>query len=322
MGRPPRGERSAGAWREPADGVRLEDVAAADRLAREAASPFGRALPARELLATFGGDGPEGRRRAQTALELAGVAADPPLARAAPHELVTLRPVAPADRPTAAAPPPRRRAAVAALGALGLAAVLVVALLLRGAVGDDGPAVAWTTPAGDGAPAATAPAAPATTAADAPARPAREAPARTVPDVAARTPPEGQARTAPAAPDRGAAPGARRGRSAPDGREGARAAPAPASERRRRRPRAVRLRIEPTEPSYVCVAEDDGTPIFHGMLAEPLTVRRARLRLRIGVGTARITANGRPLAVRVAPSNFLLTPRGARLLPAGQRMCA
>lgn len=75
-----------GEWRKAADAVPLDDALAGAELAREAATPFGFKRPAHELLAHFGGDGPEGRRRAIAALTLAGVVADPPLVDAAPHQ--------------------------------------------------------------------------------------------------------------------------------------------------------------------------------------------------------------------------------------------
>jgi hypothetical protein len=88
-------------------------------------------------------------------------------------------------------------------------------------------------------------------------------------------------------------------------------------------PRRVRLRIAVTERSYVCVAEDDGRTIYDGFLvqARPFEVTRARVRFRIGVGTARITANGRPIAVRTAPAGFRVGPRAIRPLPSGDPVC-
>lgn len=87
-------------------------------------------------------------------------------------------------------------------------------------------------------------------------------------------------------------------------------------------PGSVLLRIVPTESSYICVADGStGEKLWEGMRTGPYTVRRASLFLRIGVGTARITVNGRPLTVDVAPSTYALTPAGVRPA-AGRSACA
>jgi hypothetical protein len=321
---------TTGAWQEAGDAVGLDDALAAAALAREAQTPFGLKRPAGELLDRFGGDSPEGRRRATAALALAGVAADPPLVSAEPSQWIQLRRAAaaapaaaapsvapapePAPAPTEEPPPTPRRTSWAvrtaakhaptgpvtrerrfAAGALGLVALLLVmvgAVVLRNAVGDDGgtaDALPTTTTAAAVAP-ATTPRTPRTTPPPATTRRARPRPAATPP----------AARTAPAVPPTITQP------TAPP----------------RARPRTVRLVIAPTEPSYVCIADGrSGATVFEGMLTGRYAVSRASLILRVGVATARIGVDGRPLTIDSAPSAYRLTPAGVSGLPDDRPVC-
>ncbi|MBB4664637.1 hypothetical protein [Conexibacter arvalis] len=86
-------------------------------------------------------------------------------------------------------------------------------------------------------------------------------------------------------------------------------------------PRAVTLRIVPSEESYVCIADGSGATVWEGMLTGPYTARKRKLTIRVGVATARITANGRAVRVTKAPGAFELTPRGIRELPGDARVC-
>ncbi|ADB52113.1 hypothetical protein [Conexibacter woesei] len=383
-----RGRRRADAWQETADPVPLADAAVADELAREAAGPFGYKRPARELLARFGGEGDDARRRATAALQLSGVVADPPLAEAAPHQFVQLRrataapgvapappaaaaparadafptadaPVPPAAGSRAAAAPPaagapeaeaappaqpaaarplariagllragysirrrpaagpapdvprNRRIAAGALGLGALALLMVVVVLLRSLAGD-GDETVDALPAGTTATQTTAPASTAT--APAPSRTTSAAP-RTHTTTA---PPARTSRTT-AAPARTPTPTppAPAGTATTATRAVTDATPKP-----RRRPATVRLRIVPTEPSYVCVADaDSGRTLVNEVLEAPYVVRRPKLILRVGVGTARIDANGRPIRVPVAPGAFELTPAATRPLPGDRLVC-
>lgn len=292
--------------------VAPEDAAAAAELARAAASPFGYRQPARALLARFG-DGPDAARRATAALARAGVAAEPPLERAAPEQLVLLRRVGQNREPVTVAP--RQRLRVAAAGLAALVAVLVASALLRGVVGDGGERASDLPP---GAPAAAATTATAAT----PSRTTTATPSRT---VATPSPDD-------ATPAEAAAPGAgterplsqgdtqsetqgdtRRSERDPrrGGADGAATAP----------PRAVALRIVPTERSYVCVTDGGGAPLYEGILTEPYAVKRPRLIVRVGVATARITANGRPVPITTAPATVELTRRAIRPLSDDVRYC-
>lgn len=313
------------AWQQAEQAVPLEDVEAVAELAREAASPFGYRRPAQELLARFGGDTPDARRRATAALALAGVVADPPLASVQPFQWVQLRraevdptalapePAAasPAPAPEPAAPPPpapdppelmpRRpswamrvaarhapsgpvgREGRVRAGALGLLALVALIVAVVALRGAIGsPADRGTTTL----PLATEAAqveTPATTTTTTTPPPAARPRTRTVPGVVA-TPPA-------------------RSRSAA-------------------RRRAVRLRIVPSEPSYVCIADGvGGRTVWEGMLTAPYEARGRRLVLRVGVATARVTVNGRALRIASAPSTYLLTRRGVSGLPADRPVC-
>ena len=74
---------------------------------------------------------------------------------------------------------------------------------------------------------------------------------------------------------------------------------------RQRRPRAtsappgVNLRIAPTAPTYVCVDSGPGTAVlFEDTLDGPRTFRHPRrLRINLGMRSARIALNGEPVAI-------------------------
>ena len=83
----------------------------------------------------------------------------------------------------------------------------------------------------------------------------------------------------------------------------------------------MRLRVVPSEEMYVCIGDGAGTTLWEGMLTGPYEARRARLIIRVGVATARITANGRPVRVTTAPGAFELTPTAIRELPGDQLVC-
>ena len=334
---------SAGAQErpQPLPAIPPADAAAAAELAREAATPFGYRRPARELLAAFGGSGEEERRRATAALARIGIAAEPSLSTAAPDQFVQLRRAAAAPSAAAASAPPvgrsvadgatpEPRAAAAAprggarvpaaqrvaarfaptapvtsdrriaAGALGLGALLVVLVLavaLRGLAGD-GDSAATALPPDDPAPAAAATAT----------APAAAAPERSERGAAEAAPPTA---TAPAA-------------AAERSERGAAEATPPAAAHagaRRPAPRAVRLTVVPAEPSYLCVADGAGRTLWEGMRTGPYVVRGPKLIVRVGVASARIAADGRPVRVTTAPGAFELTPRAIRPLPGDAHVC-
>ena len=90
-------------------------------------------------------------------------------------------------------------------------------------------------------------------------------------------------------------------------------------------PRAVRLRVTPTQETYVCIDTGPGTPIrFEGILAEPRTFRAPKLRVNLGKTDVELTANGKAVAIEPGPDpvGFVFTPRATRPLPVGERPCA
>jgi hypothetical protein len=205
-----------------------------------------------------------------------------------------------------------RRIAAGALGLGALAVVMIVAVALRGGIGAGDDSVANTLPP------ATETTATATTAATT--RTAHSPPPVAGSDGASTRAGGGSpgAESAPSGTTR--APSGAAGASDDAVRAAAGAAPAaPAAQPPR--PRAVRLRVVPSEETYVCIADGGGATIWEGMLTGPYEVRRAKLVLRVGVATARITANGRPVRVTTAPGAFELTPTAIRELPGDQLVC-
>jgi cytoskeleton protein RodZ len=91
-------------------------------------------------------------------------------------------------------------------------------------------------------------------------------------------------------------------------------------------PRGVRVRIAPTEPTYVCVDTGAGTEVvFEGTLDAPRTFGdRRRVRLNLGKRTVSIKLNGRPVTVAESSSSLglSLTRKGSVELPAGNQPCA
>lgn len=93
----------------------------------------------------------------------------------------------------------------------------------------------------------------------------------------------------------------------------------------RPRPTRVALRVAPQDPTYVCIDDARGEIVFEGILEEPRTFRRRRLRINLGKRSARLRANGKrvPIEPGSEPVGFAFTPRGGpKDLPVGQRPCA
>lgn len=94
-----------------------------------------------------------------------------------------------------------------------------------------------------------------------------------------------------------------------------------APERRRqsaRRATTVRLRIVPTEETYVCVDRGEGTDVeVNGVISQPRTFRGRRLRLNLGKTSARVTVNGERLSIRRGPDavGYTFTPRRTAPIP-------
>jgi len=98
--------------------------------------------------------------------------------------------------------------------------------------------------------------------------------------------------------------------------------------RRRRRParrKVATLNVAPSVPTYVCVDTGPGTKIlFEGTLESARRFRAKRVRLNLGKTSAKLTANGRAVALEPLPTpvGYDVTPSSVKSLPAGRRPCA
>lgn len=93
---------------------------------------------------------------------------------------------------------------------------------------------------------------------------------------------------------------------------------------RRAAPRRVRVRVAPSSPVYVCW---DRGPDTESTEISPLsgarTFRGRRIRLNLGNPSARLTVNGRRVALEgPGPFGFDARPGGVREIPVGERPCA
>ncbi len=88
-------------------------------------------------------------------------------------------------------------------------------------------------------------------------------------------------------------------------------------------PTDVRLRIEPSEETYLCVDDGAGRVLFQGTLSEPRTFRERRLRMNLGRTSAVVRVNGErvPLGGGADSVGFAFTPRGRQPLPEAERPC-
>jgi cytoskeleton protein RodZ len=95
------------------------------------------------------------------------------------------------------------------------------------------------------------------------------------------------------------------------------AAPAPP-------PSSVKVRIAPTEPTYLCV--DDGRKtLFEATITSPHSFRGKRVRVNLGRPSARISVNGKPFHYEEGAEavGFSFSRTGhATPLPLGDRPCA
>lgn len=115
-------------------------------------------------------------------------------------------------------------------------------------------------------------------------------------------------------------------RRAPARRAGGQSRP---QQRRAAAPTQAGLRLVPTGDVYVCLVDQDGTPLINGTIfraGETVPLQRARaMRLTLGNGNVEVRVNGR--AVEVPPSStaigFAIDRSGARPLPEDQQpLCA
>jgi cytoskeleton protein RodZ len=99
------------------------------------------------------------------------------------------------------------------------------------------------------------------------------------------------------------------------------------TERRRPAPpQGVNVRVDPAEPTYLCVDTGPGTAVvFEDTLSAPRTFRNPnRLRMNLGKRSISLTANGRPIEIAdsAEPLGIAFTRNGSTELPAGNRPCA
>jgi cytoskeletal protein RodZ len=95
-------------------------------------------------------------------------------------------------------------------------------------------------------------------------------------------------------------------------------------EERRAAPRGVRVRITPSTPVYVCWDRGPDTePTELSPLSSARTFRGRRIRVNLGNPSARLTVNGRRVALEgPGPFGFDMRPDRVREIPVGERPCA
>jgi cytoskeletal protein RodZ len=90
-------------------------------------------------------------------------------------------------------------------------------------------------------------------------------------------------------------------------------------------PTSVKLRITPSEATYVCVDKGSGTDVvFQGTVEDPQTFRGKRLRVNLGKSSVEIRVNGKVVPIEQTPNpvGFEFTPKSTKSLPLGERPCA
>jgi len=85
---------------------------------------------------------------------------------------------------------------------------------------------------------------------------------------------------------------------------------------------AVRLRLEPAEPTYACVVDGSGKQLFGGTLSRAQNFRSKRIRINLGRTSVTVTVNRKRL--RIPPSSDpvgydLRAGKKPKPLPLGQR---
>jgi cytoskeletal protein RodZ len=90
-------------------------------------------------------------------------------------------------------------------------------------------------------------------------------------------------------------------------------------------PTTVKLRITPTDATYICVDRGEGTAVvFQGTVDTAQTFHGKRLRVNLGKSSVEIRKNGKPVPIEQTPNpvGFEFTPKSTKSLPLGQRPCA
>ena len=78
----------------------------------------------------------------------------------------------------------------------------------------------------------------------------------------------------------------------------------------------VKLKVVPTETTYVCVDDGHGTKLFEGTISTTQTFRGKRLRINMGRSSANVFLNGKPVSfARTAAAVGLSFSRTGRVTP-------
>ncbi|MBI5104881.1 MAG: hypothetical protein HZB46_07830 [Solirubrobacterales bacterium] len=280
---------------EPAP-VSLADAEVAAGIARAARKGRGadRAPTLEQLLAAFGEHEPtpDARRRVKAALEVADVRVKPDLEEAAPGQRVLLQ-----VRGGGGSGSGR-----ALGGLLALAAVLAVAAVAATIAGQDDKSAGDDLPADTGV-SVTAP--------------------PTTPPAATTAPEDGGA-TATTAPEDGATTTTTTPATTTPADEPS-AAERRAAERERRRRAAARkrvtVRLTATQPTFLCVEDEDGLQLFGGTLTGRQTFKGDDLRFNIGLASTEVRVNGKVVPLQGSPTGIRVTRKGTTVLASGQRPC-
>jgi hypothetical protein len=85
----------------------------------------------------------------------------------------------------------------------------------------------------------------------------------------------------------------------------------------------VVVRVEATQPTFLCVEDGSGRQLFGGTLSGRRVFKGREIKLNVGLASTHVTVNGRPVPLQGSPAGLAITRRGgARPLPLGQRPCA
>lgn len=297
--------------------VPLADVEIAHRIAEAARTgrPIDRTPTVEQLLAAFGEDAaaePDGRARVARALAVAGVAVSPSLADASPGARVTL------------APGPGGGGRRGGRGRVLLLGLLALVVLIGAAVG-----VAALTRSGDdgGRASALPPGTTATTTTATTSAVATTTAAATTTAVATAAEQAASAKQAKADRERARQKADAQRRATAKKRRAARARKDRAARRKRERKRAadakkhVVVTLIPAAPTYLCVKDGAGNPVFSGTLSTPHTFKAKLLRMNIGLASVAVTVDGKPLALVGSPTGYRVQAGGKDpvYLPRGQR---
>ncbi len=82
------------------------------------------------------------------------------------------------------------------------------------------------------------------------------------------------------------------------------------------------VRLTPSEPTFLCVDDGAGRTLFNGTLSSRKTFTGKRVRLNVGLGSTRVSINGKRYMLSGSPAGVDITPDRRTPLPLGQRPCS